>query len=650
MAGAFAAVDTARADCFAAGDKAMIRGHICRKMVESKMVTPDASVDEALAAFDAAHAAGEDDAALHLARGEILAARRQWAAALDAYQAAALRDPALTGAHYQSALMHWQLGHAEAALAGAEAVLTREAASGPAHNLRGMALKGLGGLDEALAAFEQATACNPLDANAHANHSELLRELGRIEEAAAAMARALAADPAPDHAAGQLLHLRMHLSDWSDHDAALSAVTGELIAGTAAPLPFALLSLVDDPALHALAAARQLERLFPEPAAALPPHPPGERLRIGYFSADFYSHATMFLLAEVLEAHDRSQFELVAFSFGPSAEDPWRRRVQSAVDRFIDVRAMSDAAVAELARSLKIDIAVDLKGLTGSLRTGIFAARAAPLQVNWLGYPGSMPAPFIDYLFADPLLVPPAERQHYGEHIVTLPHSYQPNCRIAPEADRPMPSRAELGLPEGAFVFCCFNQNYKITPERFSAWMRILAAVPESVLWLWAEHETARANLRREAAARGIDPARLVFVALAPREAHLARLPHADLFLDTAPYGAHTSGSDALRAGVPLLTVPGRSFASRVGASLLDAVGLPELIAADLAEYERRAISLATERTELAQYRARLAGRGASPLFDPEQFARDLEAAYRAIAARAQAGLAPADIAIPPRR
>jgi predicted O-linked N-acetylglucosamine transferase (SPINDLY family) len=510
--------------------------------------------------------------------------------------------------------------------------------------LRGVALKALGRREEALAAFDAALARTPDDASAHSNRGELLRELGRIDEAAAAIAAALAADPVFPYAAGQLLHLRMHLADWTGHDRALAAVSAGV--GTDTTLAFPLLALIDDPALHARAAARQIAAVCPVRAPALPPHPPGPKLRIGYFSSDFFWHATMFLLAEVLEAHDRIQVEVVLFSFGPDTGDPWRRRAEAAADRFIDVRMMADPEVAALARSLDIDIAVDLKGLTGDARPGIFAARAAPLQVNWLGYPGTMPAPFIDYLFADPHVAVPAEREHLAEAVIALPDSYQPNCRIAADPAAP-PARADLGLPERGFVFCCFNQCYKITPERFAVWMRILAAVPGSVLWLWAEQETARANLRREAAARGIDPARLVFAALVPRDRHLARLPQADLFLDTGPYGAHTSGSDALRAGVPLLTVPGRSFASRVGASLLHAAGLPELVAADIKEYEARAISLARDPGALAGLRARLARRGATPLFAPDRFARNLEAAYRALDARARAGLPPADIAIP---
>lgn len=604
---------------------------------------------EALAAFDAALAlVPAHPAALHY---------RPAAAAALALDRAAAQGLPLPAAPYDRALLHWRQGDPAATLAATDLAVSRDPAHAAAHNLRGLALGALGRTEQALAAYDRAIACDPASASAVSNRAELLLQLGRIDEAAAGMARALALDPGLGHAAGQLLHLRMRLSDWADHDAALAAVTAGLTGGTATPSPFALLSLVDDPALHALAATRQLERSFPA-AARLPTSPdltdtdltgpdPNGRIRIGYFSGDFFAHATMFLMADVLAAHDRDRFEITLFSWGPNTGDPWRRRAEAAADRFIDVQDRSDQDIAALARSLGIAIAVDLKGLTGGSRTGIFAARAAPLQVNWLGYPGSVPAPFVDYLIADPHLIPPAERTHHAERIVTLPHSYQPNCRIDPAPHPIEPDRAELGLPDGAFVFCCFNQNYKITPALFGVWMRILGAVPGSVLWLWAEAPTARDNLRQAAAAHGIDPDRLVFAALVPRDRHLARLAHADLFLDTRPYGAHTSGSDALRAGVPLLTCPGRSFASRVGASLLHAAGLPDLICADLEEYAARAIALAGTPGDLAAVRARLANRAASPLFDPARFTRHLEAACTAIHQRALRGDPPADITIP---
>jgi predicted O-linked N-acetylglucosamine transferase (SPINDLY family) len=346
-----------------------------------------------------------------------------------------------------------------------------------------------------------------------------------------------------------------------------------------------------------------------------------DKIRLGYYSADFHSHATAYLAAELFERHDRERFEVVAFSFGPSRpEDPMQRRLRGAFDEFLEVDRLSDAEVVRLSREREIDIAVDLKGFTQNERHRIFAYRAAPVQVNYLGYPGTLGAPYMDYLVADPILIPEMSREHYAEKIAYLPHSYQPNDRHRPIAERVF-TRAELGLPEAGFVFCCFNNAYKITPETFDSWMRILQRVEGSVLWLLAGSE----NLRREAQARGVSGRRLVFAGRMDLPEHLARLRLADLFLDTLPYNAHTTASDALWAGLPVLTCLGESFAGRVAASLLNAVGLPELITHSREQYE----ALACDPRRLGELRARLAeNRSRAPLFDTALFTRHLEDAY----------------------
>ena len=297
-------------------------------------------------------------------------------------------------------------------------------------------------------------------------------------------------------------------------------------------------------------------------------------------------------MAELFERHDRGRFELVGISYGPDNRDEMRIRLSAAFDHFVDVRTKTDSEVAALSRDLGIDIAVDLKGFTEEARTGIFSRRAAPIQVNYLGYPGTMAAPYMDYIVADPILIPPESRQHYAEKIVYLPDSYQVNDRKRRISDKEF-TRAELGLPPTGFVFCCFNNNFKITPNTFNGWMRILKQVEGSVLWLLEDNETAANNLRREAEARGVEPARLVFARRMPLPEHLARHRAADLFIDTLPYNAHTTASDALWAGLPVLTRIGESFAGRVAASLLNAVGLPELITATQEQYEAMAVALA---------------------------------------------------------
>ena len=349
-------------------------------------------------------------------------------------------------------------------------------------------------------------------------------------------------------------------------------------------------------------------------------------------------------MAELFERHDRSVCELIAFSFGPDTNDEMRKRLVAAFDKFINVRTHSDKDVALLSRSLGIDIAVDLKGYTRQSRPGIFSFRAAPLQVNYLGYPGTMGAEFIDYLIADATLIPEANQQHYSEKIAYLPNSYQVNDAKRPISDKAF-TRKELGLPQTGFVFCCFNNNYKITPGTLDGWMRILKQVEGSVLWLLEDNPKAASNLIKEAAHRGVGAERLIFAPRMPLAEHLARHRLADLFIDTLPCNAHTTASDALWAGLPVLTCVGEAFASRVAASLLNGVQLPELITSTQSAYEARAIELATNPESLRHVKQELANhRLTTPLFDTQLFARHLEAAYTAMYERYQADLPPAHI------
>jgi predicted O-linked N-acetylglucosamine transferase (SPINDLY family) len=372
---------------------------------------------------------------------------------------------------------------------------------------------------------------------------------------------------------------------------------------------------------------------------AIPKRARDERIRIGYFSADYHDHATSYLIAGMFEMHDRSRFEVIAFSFGPDSSGAMRARIKAACDEFIEVRDKSDSEVALLARDLQIDVAVDLKGFTDGNRVGIFALRAAPLQVSYLGYPGSLGANYMDYLIADHTLIPQESRRHYTEKIVYLPGSYQANDAKRAIADRAF-TRAELGLPAAGFVFCCFNNNYKIMPDTFDRWMRILERVPGGVLWLLADNPTAVANLRREAARRNVSPERLVFAGRIDLPEHLARHRAADLFIDTWPCNAHTTASDALWAGLPVLTCAGEGFASRVAASLLTAIGLPELIVSTADHYEELAVQLATDRQHLTEIKQRLAeNRLTAPLFDTQRYTLQIEAAYTKLYERCQANL-----------
>lgn len=373
-----------------------------------------------------------------------------------------------------------------------------------------------------------------------------------------------------------------------------------------------------------------------------------ERIRVAYLSADFHEHATTHLMAGLFEHHDRERFEITAVSFGPDRQDAMRQRVAAACDRFLDVRGRRDAEVAGMLRALEIDIAVDLKGHTQGNRAGILAHRPAPVQINYLGMPATMGAGYIDYLIADPRVIPPAEFPHYAEQILYLPDSYQATDDTRAIAAH-TPSRAELALPEDGFVFCCFNNSYKITPDLFALWMRLLGAIPGSVLWLLDDNPAATRNLCAAAQRHGIAPERLVFAPRIDAAAHLARHRRADLFLDTLPYNAHTTASDALWSGLPVLTCAGRTFAGRVAASLLHAVGLPELITRDHAGYAALALALARDPGRLAALRTRLAQqRTSSPLFGTDRFRRHLEAAYVTLRERQRRGEPPAAFSVVP--
>jgi predicted O-linked N-acetylglucosamine transferase (SPINDLY family) len=450
-------------------------------------------------------------------------------------------------------------------------------------------------------------------------------------QAAQCFERVLALEPGAPGIAAQLLACRQQLCDWRALESLSRTVLEELKRGAPVP-PMGLLALPEagpnEQRLCARAwAARRLEaiaRANPAPAYRARQ---GTKPRIGYLSADFHEHATAYLAAELFELHDRRRFETFAYSYGPDDSSPMRRRLVAAFDRFHDVQALSAEAIADRIRADGIDLLVDLKGYTGMARPEILAYRPAPVQAQFLGYPGTMGTRLVDYLIADRFVVPEEERDFYDEEIVYLPRCYQPNDRR--RAVGPAPSRAGVGLPERGFVFCSFNQTYKLTPEVFDIWMRLLGAVQGSVLWLLESNPWAPANLRREAEARGVDARRLVFAPKLPLREHLGRLQLADLVLDNWPYNGHTTASDALWAGVPVLTLPGRTFASRVAGSLLGAMELPELIAANARDYGERATALATNLAALPALRSKVARqRDASPLFETSGFTRDLESAY----------------------
>lgn len=485
--------------------------------------------------------------------------------------------------------------------------------------------------------------------------TELMERLARVlvdqkqfEDAAIVYEHMLRKEPGRPMLASWLLHLKYLMGDWLNIEALQARVQARLEAGVPDAEPFGLQGWCADPALLRAAAQAQNARAHPPRAHLLPPPvlSRGTKLKVGYIAGEFREQATSVLLTEVLERHDAARFEVHAFDNGWDDGSPRRRRIEAAC-RVHSVRGLSDLDAARLVRAQGIDILVNLNGFFGLARTGVFSMRAAPLQVNYLGFPGTMGAPYIDYLIADSTVIPAAERTHYDEAVVTLPFSYQPNDSTRPIAATPA-TRAEAGLPAQAFVFCCLNNAYKILPAVFDVWMRLLQQVPGSVLLLYGDKPELQANLRHEAVQRGVAAERLLFAAPWRNDQHLRRLQLCDLFLDTWPYNAHTTGSDALWAGLPVLTCTGRSFPSRVGASLLQAVGLPELVTHDLESYEALALRLATEPGLLRGLRARLQAQvRSSPLYDTARYTRELEAAYTTMAALARAGLPPQGFAVP---
>jgi predicted O-linked N-acetylglucosamine transferase (SPINDLY family) len=520
--------------------------------------------------------------------------------------------------------------------------------SAEAYNNRGIVLKDLGRLEEALASYDKALSLKPDYAEAYKTRGAVLRDLKRLDEALASYEKALSLNPELEFLFGVYLHTKMQLCDWGYFNNNLTQLIADVEQSRLAVSPFILLGLIDQPALQNNAAKTYSTTQYPKRDALGPfvKRPLNEKVRIGYYSADFQTHATAYLIAELFEVHDHDRYELYGFSFGPSSNDEMRRRIVSAFDRFIEVNSMSDRQIAQLSRDMGVDIAVDLKGYTQHGRTGIFAEGAAPIQVNYLGYPGTMGAEYMDYIIADKTLIPEQYQSEYTEKIVYLPGSYQVNDSKRRISGRQF-SRQELGLPESGFVFCCFNNNYKIQPQTFDGWIRILKAVEGSALWLFENSPAVAVNLRREAEARGLDGSRLIFAKQMPLEEHLARQRLADLFLDTLPYNAHTTTSDALWAGLPVLTCAGKSFASRVAASLLNALDLPELITHSQEEYEDRAVELATNPSGLQAIKNKLErNRLVTSLFDSKRFARHIEAAYEIMYARYQSGLPPEPIEV----
>lgn len=597
--------------------------------------------------------------------GVLRAAGGRKTEALELMEKAARLGPGSAAALFNHAMLLLELGRGEEALEQFLRVTAIQPGNLMAHARAGRLLEALGRLDEARSHYDRAVALKPDFAAVIAQRGLLNRQLGREAEALADFDRALAL--APDHAAllaargylqwdrfrrlepalkdlkravaldahadyarGDLMHMKMLAGDWQDFGSEMAVIDRDVRQGKKVIRPFAYLALSESPADLHRATVTYMENNYPPlPALWQGSFRPRNRIRVGYVCGHFNRHALAYLAAGLYERHDREKFEIIAFDSGRDDGSAIRARLIKAFDRFIPIAALGDDEAARRVLAEDIDILVNVDGLSGHIRMGLFARRPAPVQVNWLGYPGTLGTSTIDYIIADAVVLPESEQRWYEEKIVTLPHVYQVNDDRRAIAD-PVPSRVLHGLPEKGFVFCNFNQSYKLTPAVFDCWMRLLLTLEGSVLWLLDADPLFQANLRKEAEARGVAGGRLIFAPLMENKDHLARLKLADLFLDTLPYNAHTTCSDALWAGLPVLTCRGTAFPGRVAASLLTAMDMPELIALNMNDYEQRALQLARDPVHLCGIREKIAAnRAKSPLFDTDLYRRHLESAYR---------------------
>jgi len=506
---------------------------------------------------------------------------------------------------------------------------------------KGLVLHELKKLESAVENYDKAIKINPKHIMSHNNKGFALQQLKKVDASLKSYNEAYKINPNFNFLFGKLIHTKNKLCNWETFDKEINSLKEKLNTNKIASLPFSILSLYDSPLLQKKTSEMYIKETFPEKNILKPitKNLKNKKIRLGYYSGDFYNHAMSYLLAKLFELHDKSKFEIIAFSFSPERNDEMSKRISSAFDRFIKVNFKTDKEIAELSRELKIDIAIDLMCFTTNSRTGIFSEKCAPIQINYLGYPGTSGASFIDYIIADKTLIPKENQKYYSEKIIYLPNTYQVRDSTQKISNKIF-TKDELNLPKNSFVFCCFNQNYKITPSVFDIWMRLLKKVEKSVLWLIKDNDVAAYNLKKEAEKRGIRSDRIIFAEHIPISEHLARHKVADLFVDTFPYTAHTTCSDALWSGLPVITRMGQSLASRVAGSLLNAINLKELITKTEKEYENLILKLSKNPKKLKEIKNKLKkNRLKEPLFDSKLYTKKIEHAYKKIYERYKSNL-----------
>jgi len=502
---------------------------------------------------------------------------------------------------------------------------------------------------EALRCFEKSIELNPNLAEAWSNKGNALSKIKNFEDSLNCFKKAYQLNPQIDFLLGDIINAKLRVCNWHSLHKNISECISAIENGKLTIDPFTAFGFIDNPELLKRCSQIYARKKFGNKSSnslQTVKKVKNTKIKLGYFSADFHDHATSYLIAELFELHNREEFEIYGFSFGPISNSQIRNRLEKSFNKFYVVNDLTDSDVSELSRSIDIDIAIDLKGFTLDARTNIFSNRCAPIQVSYLGFPGTMGTHFMDYIIADNVICPEDYEKYYTEKIIYLPDSYQVNDSKRIISDHPF-TKAELGLPDNSFVYCCFNNNYKILPEIFDVWMDILKNTTETVIWLFEDNPSATTNLKLEAIKRGVSDQRLIFAKSMPLDKHLSRHKFADLFLDTRPYNAHTTASDALWAGLPILTYPGNSFPSRVASSLLKSVGLDELIVCSLDEYRDKAIQFANNPSQLNIIKEKLANNKSSfPLFDTKRFTANLEKAYKSIYNDYLQGLAPNNVRV----
>lgn len=601
--------------------------------------------EEAKAAADQALALDPNEWMALINRGNVLLALDRPDDAKADYVRATTLQPSAAEAWIGLGNIAFKNRDIKTALVHAEKALKLAPNSAEARLLQAYLLEARHLHEEALIATGQALATSPGLADAQVLRSSVLIEMKRYEEAIPLLENIVRTNPEARSIRGRLFVTRMMICDWERYEKDKAACIRALNKNPAHAVPYDCVIATQDPGLQLACAVAATKTGIPQANPIWRGEPyPHEKIRIGYVSPDFRDHAVGRVIAGLFKHHDKTRFELYGFSTSAD-QSALRANIKSAFDHFIDVEPMNDREAAQCIRDNEIDILIDLAGHTAHTGLNAMAYKPAPVQVTWLGFPGSTGAPFMDYIIADPTVIPVEHEPFYLEKVVRLPDTYQPNDGDLQVADAP--SRKDVGLPADGLVFCCFNNTFKITPEVFDIWMRLLGQVESSVLWLFEANATAKANLQKEAAARGISSERLVFAPHADYAPYLARTQLADLFLDNNYWNGHSTASDALRCGVPVITCEGGSFASRVAASLLRAIGLPELVTTSLEEYEALALRLARDPALLAATKARLASnRLTMPLFDTARFTRHLEAAYQTMYERVQSGEPPASFTV----